>query len=153
MGKDTRFFDAFERLIKLSIHTVAPARVITYNETKRTADVELLFLSVDKEGNREKYPLIIDAPVLGMRYKVPKAIKASITGLIPSQGSIDGSNTSVTLMEDVEFVPSLKKDDVVFVGFAERALDNLNGSKPFDPEYRRTHDIRDAVVLGVVFSV
>ncbi|WP_026678221.1 Gp138 family membrane-puncturing spike protein [Fictibacillus gelatini] len=125
MAGDTNFFDLIERRIKLSLHTFAPARVIKFNEGKRTVDVELLFLSVDKNGDTDRYPLIEDAPVLGHRYKVDGIIKT--------------------------YSPVLQTGDVVFVAFAERALDNLNGGKPFDPEYRRTHDIRDAVVLGVLF--
>lgn len=125
MANDTSFYEQFARNIKLSIHTLAPARVVSFNETKRTADIEILFMSRDEEGNVEKYPLIQGAPVLGHRYKVDGITKT--------------------------FSPILQSGDVVFVGFAERAMDHLNDSKPFDPQYLRTHSIMDAVVLGVFF--
>lgn len=125
MARDTQFVDALVRKIKLSIHTIAPARVLSYNESKHTADVELLFLSSNKDGTLKKQAPIEDVPVLGMRYKV--------------NGAVD------------DYIPYLQKDDVVFVGFAERALDNMNGPKTFDPAYRRTHSKNDAVVLGVLF--
>ena len=151
MAKDTKFIDLLEQRIKLSIHTTAPARVISYNESKRTADVELLFMSVDQDDNAEKYKVIEGVPVQGMRYKIPESFKAAISSLIPTEGSIDGSNASVKIDNAIEFTPFLKKDDVVVVSFAERALDNLNGIKTFDPEFHRTHDINDCIVLGVLF--
>lgn len=114
MPSHTNFFDLLERRIKLSIHTFAPARVVSYDATKHTADVELLFLTCDMEGYLDNYPLIQEAIVL-------------------------------------KHVGDLKKDEVVFVSFAERSLDNLNGPKPFDPEYSRTHDIKDAVIVGVMW--
>lgn len=125
MGADTRFFDQLIRTIKLSIHTIAPARVLSFNESKQTADIELLFLSLDNDGDLTKQPPIEDVPVLGMRYKV--------------NGSVN------------QYTPYLKKNDVVFVGFAERALDNLEGPKVFDPEFSRMHSYSDAIVLGVLF--
>lgn len=151
MSRATEFFDMFERKIKFSIHTMAPARVIAFNESKRTADVELLFLSVDKDGNKEKYAPVLGVPVAGMRYKINHPASATITGLQGVHGGVDGSNASIQLKQEIECIPFLKKDDVVMVGFAERALDHLSGPKPFDPEYHRTHDIKDAVVLGVLF--
>ncbi|MCU9592205.1 Gp138 family membrane-puncturing spike protein [Bacillus sp. FSL M7-1004] len=56
----------------------------------------------------------------------------------------------------IEHAPVLKhvEDDIkvgscVFVSFAERSLDNLDGNKTFDPDSRRTHSINDPVVIGV----
>lgn len=124
MAFNDKFYDALIRKIKLSIHTIAPARVLSYNEKERTANVELLFLSLNKDEELSKQAPIEDVPVLGMRYKV--------------NGVID------------DFIPYLKTDDVVFVGFTERALDNLEGPKTFDPEFLRTHSVKDAIVLGVL---
>ena len=111
MGADTRFVDALEKRIKLSLHTFAPARVVKYYSTTKEADLEILFMSADKGGALSKYPLIVKAPVL-------------------------------------KHVGVINAGDVVFVAFAERAIDNLQ-KQPFDPQFRRTHDLRDAVVLGV----
>jgi len=112
MSKHARFFDELKRSVRLGIHTTAPARVVSYNAGKKEADIELLFMTVYKDGSTERYPLIEGAPCL-------------------------------------KHVGTLSKNDIVFVAFAERALDNLQ-TKPFDPDASRMHDIRDAVVLGVL---
>lgn len=125
MGADTKFFDQLIKNIKLSIHTMAPARVLSFNESNKTADIELLFLSSNSNGELTRYAPIDNVPIIGMRYKVNGAVE--------------------------EYIPYLKKDDVVYVGFAERAMDNLDGPKVFDPDFRRTHSTRDAVILGVIF--
>lgn len=149
MGADTRFVDALENRIKLSIHTFAPARVVRYYESTKEADLEILFMSADKNGLLSKYPMIVKAPVLGMRFKTKSSYSASVSGLIDSLGgSVNGSNANIFPKEEIEYIPFLKPGDVVFVAFAERAIDNLQ-KQPFDPQFRRTHDLRDAVVLGV----
>lgn len=112
MSNDTRFIDALAQRIRLSVHTFAPARVVRYHAGTKEADIELLFLTVNKDGASEKYPLIERAPVL-------------------------------------KHVGTLNTNDVVFVAFAERALDNIQ-ARPFDPDSHRMHDVRDAVVLGVL---
>lgn len=139
MASSTNFFDQFERYLRLSMNTFAPARVVSFDEEKRTADVELLFLMVDLDGDLDKYPLIEDVPVAGMRYRSAKSYKALV----------DGVESTINPIEEIEFTPFLKKDDVVWVAFAQRSLDNMKGNKPFNPEFYRTHDIKDAVVLGV----
>jgi len=150
MANDTKFIDLLERRIKLSIRTQAPARVISFDEGKQTADVELLFLSVDTDGDTDKYPVLQDVPILGMRYKIYHPIPAQIDGLMGVHGGVDGSSATIHTKNEIEFKPFLKKNDVVFVEFAERALDNLNGATPFDPEFNRTHDQRDAVITGIL---
>lgn len=143
MANDSRFIDALVHRIHLGIHTLAPARVVQYYPNTQEADIELLFLTVYKDGSAEKYPLIQRAPVLGMRYNVPSA-STSISGIVDG----DGSNTTTTFNEPLLMTPHLVPGDVVFVGFAERALDNLQ-RQPFDPDAHRMHNVRDAVVLGV----
>lgn len=112
MSKQARFFDQLSRSIRLAVHTSAPGRVVRYDAGKKEADIELLFLTVYKDGSTERYPLIEGAPML-------------------------------------KHVGALSKGDIVFVAFSERALDNLQ-KEPFDPDASRMHDIRDAVVLGVL---
>jgi hypothetical protein len=48
----------------------------------------------------------------------------------------------------LKHVGALAVNDVVFCGVSERALDNLQ-RVPFNPEFSRTHDLRDCVVIGV----
>lgn len=112
MAIETKFIDALTQRIRLQVHTFAPARVLKYYPTTKEADIELLFLVVDKNGQSESYPMIERAPVL-------------------------------------KHVGSLALNNIVFVAFAERALDNLQ-NVPFDPDAHRMHDVRDAVVLGVL---
>ncbi|WP_446662945.1 Gp138 family membrane-puncturing spike protein [Geobacillus sp. CCR] len=124
MAKDTKFLDAFARQIKLSIHTIAPAKVVRFHEEKRTADIQLLFMTVYADGTKEAYGMLEDVPVMFQRFKVDSGSPAT-------------------------YMPYLQPGDIVVVGFAERALDNLT-DRPFDPEYHRTHSVQDAIVLGVL---
>lgn len=149
MGHDTNWIDMDERRKRLSIHTNAPAKVIKFNEESLTADIELLFLVKYADGETEPYPIIEDVPVMGMRYRVRGTYTARVDGLIGVHGGVDGSGGLITPTQEIEYYPSLKPGDEVWVNFAERALDNWVGNTPFDPEYNRTHDIRDAVIVGL----
>lgn len=65
---------------------------------------------------------------------------------------LDGSTERYPLIEGapvLKHVGALSKGDVVFVAFSERALDNLQKT-PFDPDATRMHDVKDAVILGVL---
>lgn len=147
MSESTKLFDGFARHIKLSVHTFAPARIISYNNAKQEATVELLFKSVDQEGNAESYPPIEGVPVLGMRYAVEQLTDVTINGLKADAVDVDGTSGTIKTREPLVLTPFYKPNDVVFVAFAERALDNLQ-SKPFDPDSHRTHSLVDAVIIG-----
>lgn len=150
MSVETGGIDALIKHIKLSMHTFMPARVISFNEAKQEADIELLFAQVDRSGKATKYPPILGAPVMGMRYKVYEEYPAEVKGTKYEGQPVDGGSATIKHKQEIEYKPFLKKDDVVFVAFAERALDNLQ-NKPFNPEYRRMFDVVDAVVLGIRF--
>ena len=141
MAKDTKFLDAFARQIKLSIHTIAPAKVVRFKENERKADIQLLFMTVYADGTKEPYGMIEDVPVLYHRFKLNKGQSFTAT--------INGVTQTVQVEQDLVYTPFLRAGDIVLVGFAERALDNLT-NKPFDPEFHRTHDVQDAIVLGVL---
>lgn len=141
MAKDTTFLDAFAQQIKLSIHTIAPAKVVKYDENKQKADIQLLFMTVYKDGTKEPYRLLEDVPVMFQRFKLNKG--QSFTAVI------NGVSKTVQIEQDLVYAPFLRAGDIVVVGFAERALDNLT-NRPFDPEYHRTHSVQDAIVLGVL---
>jgi hypothetical protein len=147
MSKETQAIDTLIKHIKLSIHTFAPARVVSFNESKQEADIEVLFMAVDKYGGTSKYPLIPAVPVLGMRYKIKQAYPATVTGLTDEDGSVNGSAATIKPKQEVVYTPHLLPGDIVFVAFSERAIDNLQ-AKPFDPGYRRMFDMRDAVIVG-----
>lgn len=141
MAKDTKFLDAFARQIKLSIHTIAPAKVVKYDENKQKADIQLLFMTVYSDGTKEPYKLLEGVPVMFQRFKLNKG--QSFTAVI------NGVSQTVQIEQDLVYAPFLRAGDIVVVGFAERALDNL-ANRPFDPEYHRTHSVQDAIVLGVL---
>jgi hypothetical protein len=57
------------------------------------------------------------------------------------------------LIEDalvLKHVGDLAAGDVVVLLFADRALDELNGSEKFDPDSTRSHDLTDCFVVGVI---
>lgn len=145
MSTTTQGVRAIMHNIKMSIHTFAPAKVLSFDEAKQEANIELLFMQVDRTGRTSKYPMIVGVPVLGMRYKVDE-YPATITGLT-KDGAVDGSAANITPKREIVYKPFLKPGDVVFVAFAERALDNLQ-KKPFNPEFHRMFDVQDAVIIG-----
>jgi len=110
MSAESRAFDALKQQILLSINTFMPCRVLSYNSCAKTCEVEPLFMNMDRFGNVDKQPPIIEVPVLS-------------------------------------HVGTLIKNDMVFVAFAQRALDNLQ-NKPFNPESTRMFHLTDAVVIG-----
>lgn len=146
MSIQTEAIKAVMHSIKLSMHTFAPAKVLSFDEAKQEANIELLFMQVNGSGKTTKYPMIMGVPVLGMRYKVEE-YAATVTGLTDPDGAVDGSAAKIKPKTEMVYKPFLKKDDIVFVAFAERALDNLQ-KQPFNPEYSRMFNIQDAVIIG-----
>lgn len=132
MSAETNYTDMILHLTKLTLHTYAPAKVLEFYESEQAADIELLFMSADRAGSLMKYPIILRAPVQGMRYKI--------------------KDPTLAPDKELDFVPFLKPGDIVTVAFAERAIDNLQ-KIPFNPEFRRTHNIKDAIITGILFNV
>lgn len=64
MTRQSEFFKQYEKRIRLMIHTFLPARVVRYYGDTKEADIELLFMQVDADGESDRYPLIERAPVL-----------------------------------------------------------------------------------------
>lgn len=64
MTKQTEFFKAFDRRIRLQVHTFLPARVVAYYGGTKEADLEILFQQVSLDGEADRYPVIERAPVL-----------------------------------------------------------------------------------------
>jgi hypothetical protein len=124
MSKETTFTDNLIRSIKLSINTLAPAKIVKFNEAERTASIEVLFMTKNKDGTLDKLPMIENVPVVGQKFKEDGSVKV--------------------------YTPYLEPNDIVFVGFCQRSLDNL-GPNHFDPGMKRTHDMAYAIVLGGIF--
>lgn len=64
MSEMSKFFSKFKTETLLSIHTLAPAKVLKYNASTKRADLQPLFLMADEAGYVYKQTPIEDAPVL-----------------------------------------------------------------------------------------
>jgi hypothetical protein len=64
MSAGSKLFDSLIKNIKLSIHTNLPGRVVKYYASTKEADVELLFMTADNQGELDKYPMIERVPCL-----------------------------------------------------------------------------------------
>lgn len=49
----------------------------------------------------------------------------------------------------LKHVGSVLKGDVVYVSFADRSLDHMNGNKSFEPAFSGHHRVIDGVIIGV----
>ena len=106
----------------MNVNTAMPCRVVSFSDGK--ASVQPLFMKKVKGESPKKRPLIQNVPTLKQRFKV------------------DGVTQT--------YEPVYEVGDVVFVAFAQRALDKLSGGQEFYPGYSRKHSIHDAVILGVM---
>ena len=108
----------------MNLNTAMPCKVLSYNQGARTAKIQPLYMS--KEVGQQPEPLspIEDVPVLFQRFQV--------NGGTPQ-----------------EYMPVLNAGDIVFVVFAQRALDNVLSGHIAYPEFHRHHSLRDAVITGV----
>ncbi len=77
--------------------------------------------------------------------------EADVKPLFKRQGN-DGSLEEHPIIlgaHILKHVGTLHVGDVVHLNFTDRALDNLNGNKTFNPGFTRLHSINDAVIVGV----
>lgn len=105
---------------------------------------------IDALSRRIQLSVHTFAPARVVRY-YPETKEADIE-LLFMVSDKSGATERYPLIERapvLKHVGALSLNNVVFVAFAERALDNLQ-SRPFDPDSHRMHDVRDAVVLGVL---
>lgn len=106
----------------LKVNTGMPCKVVTFVNGKAT--VQPLFMKKFKGSEPRMRPVIQEVPVLKHRFQ------------------IDGV--------EKEYAPVYKKGDVVYVVFAQRALDNVLSGEIAYPEYNRHHAIQDAVIVGLM---
>lgn len=124
MSQATRFFNRLVSSAMLKLNTVMPCKVVDYNKETREAKIQPLFMVKDYGQDPEKLPALEDVPVMGHRYE------------------IDGT--------EKEYIPMLKKGDLVVVVFAQRALDNVLDGDVAYPEIQRHHDLQDAIIIGIL---
>ena len=118
------FLKTFIRQHLLALHTAMPARIVSYDETRRRATIQPLHMTKEVGRPPRELPVIQNVPVLTQRFRV------------------NG--------EPQEYVPVYQPGDVVFVAFSERALDSVlaGGGRPVLPDSTRHHSLNDAVILG-----
>lgn len=150
MSEATRFFNNLAHKVAMVINTAMPCKVLSFDESTSTAKIQPLFMVKEVGKAPEALSPIEGVPVLGMRYKIKSPYGASISGLVGVHGPVDGSNSVIAPKQEIEYVPFLKKGDIVYAVFAQRALDNVLGGKVAYPEINRHHDTQDAVIVGLM---
>ncbi len=119
----TLLVEAIEARIA-ELHAGLPAKVVKFNGSKQTCDVQPLLVRVilneDQEEVQERYPQITSVPII-----------------YPNGGGWS-------------LLFPLKPGNIVFLTFAERSLDRWlesDDGQEIDPEHTRKHDISDAVCV------
>lgn len=115
------------------INVANMATVISYDKSKHTADVQP---QVDDAGGQDDVGIINDCPVLYQCYAVDE-LRAEII------------KKGEHAMKDIDPRVTMKAGATVYIVFNDRDLDNFTGSGKYTKASDRTHDINDAVVVGV----
>lgn len=123
-GENPAIEDAIDNIFNAKFSdfkTSMPAKIIEYNKDKQRASVKPLWLRayIDEDGNEktEEYPIINEVPIQFPRF-------GNYVAIFP-----------------------IKKDDSVWLNFAERSLDSYlasDGKTVIDPIDGRMHNINDA---------
>jgi hypothetical protein len=142
MSNSTTFFNGLLTETILNLHTAMPCKVLSYNESTRRAKIQPLFMM--KEFGREPEVLspVEDVPVLYQRFKVNNGE--------PFPMKINGTTQTAEIDQELIFTPVIKAGDVVLAVFCQRAIDDVLTGKVAYPDTNRTHDIHDAVIVGVL---
>lgn len=111
MSEMTKLFAEYQREILLSVATLAPGKVISYNSASKRATIQPLFLTADEENIYEQSP-IFDAPVLKHCQADCKAGVAIF--YIPAQRSLAGLDG--TKFIDPDSHDLMSSNDAVVVG-------------------------------------
>ncbi|GKV70289.1 hypothetical protein NCCP2716_27870 [Sporosarcina sp. NCCP-2716] len=111
MSEATKFFAEYQREILLSVATLAPGKVISYNPGTKRATIQPLFLTADEENIYEQSP-IFDAPVL-KHCQADCKVGAAVF-YIPAQRSLAGLNG--TSFIDPDSHDLMSSNDAVVVG-------------------------------------
>ncbi|GAB6990849.1 Gp138 family membrane-puncturing spike protein [Paenibacillus pini] len=118
-GGLSQLLSSFQDKLLSSLHVGFPCKVIKFDESKLTADVQPLIRTTSGDP-----AMLQGVPVLGQQWK------------------IDGGTAQV-------YKPVLRQGDVVFVVCADQEIKNaLNGSIA-SADTGRQHDPNDAVIVGV----
>lgn len=139
MAKKSKLQQDFHSLMKLQkdhtqfeTNVANMATVVRYDKAKHEADVQPL---VDDTGGQDDVGIINACPVLYSAYGVDE-LRAEIIKL--ATGPLKNLKPRVTM----------KVGATVYIVFNDRDLDNFTGGK-YTKASDRTHDVNDAVVVGV----
>lgn len=123
------FLNIYIRQRLLTMHTAMPAKIVSYDEAQGRATIQPLFMTKEYGKPPEPLPVVENVPVLKHRLRTEGGIVQ-------------------------EYTPVYEKDDVVFVAFAERALDAVlaDPGRVVLPSDTRHHSLNDAVILGALMT-
>lgn len=125
MTNATEFFRALQQGVFVNLNTAMPCKVLAYDETKRLAKIEPLFMAKEVGEEPAKLAPIENVPVLFQKYRV---------------------NSS----EVQNYVPVLEPMvDTVLAVFCQRAIDEAMTGNNVYPGTARMFDVHDAVIVGV----
>ncbi|MGE8037900.1 Gp138 family membrane-puncturing spike protein [Lysinibacillus sp. NPDC093692] len=125
MTNTTEFFRALQQGVFVNLNTAMPCKVLAYDETKRVAKIEPLFMVKETGQEPSKLAPIENVPVLFQKYRV---------------------NDS----EVQNYVPALEPMvDTVLAVFCQRAIDEAMKGNNVYPGTARMFDVHDAVIVGV----
>lgn len=131
---DVNFFgEKYLELIMASMAVIQYGKVVRYDSSDHTADVQPLALQSDGS----KRAMLMNCDV------VMSAREWYETG---ADNDGEGGDGGI----DIKKIHKLKAGDIVVVGFNDRDTDNFTKSGNFSLASRRMHSIQDGVVLGVL---
>ncbi|WP_042737461.1 MULTISPECIES: Gp138 family membrane-puncturing spike protein [Lysinibacillus] len=124
MTNATEFFRALQQGVFVNLNTAMPCKVLAYDETKRLAKIEPLFMVKETGEEPSKLAPIENVPVLFQKYRV------------------NGS-------EPQNYEPFIEPTDTVLAVFCQRAIDEAVKGNNVYPGTARMFDVQDAVIVGV----
>jgi hypothetical protein len=154
MSNSINFFKGLITESIMNLHTAMPCKVLNYDESSRRAKIQPLFMMKEIGEEPEALKPIENVPVLYQRYKLnnnePISVETDTGEHSQYQGSGAHNHNSLTYTQSVEMVPDLRSGDVVLAVFCQRAIDGVLDGKIAYPDASRTHDVHDAVIVGVI---
>lgn len=125
MTNTTEFFKLLQQGVFMNLNTAMPCKVLAYDEEKRMAKIEPLFMIKETGEEPSKLAPIENVPVLFQKYRV------------------NGSEVQ-------NYVPALEPMvDTVLAIFCQRAIDEAMKGNNVYPGTARMFDVHDAVIVGV----
>lgn len=124
MTNMTEFFKMLQHEVFMNLNTAMPCKVLAYDETKRLAKIQPLFMVKEFGEEPTKLSVIENVPVLFQKYRVNGGEKQN-------------------------YEPFLEPTDTVLAVFCQRAIDEAMKGNNIYPGTARMFDIHDAVIVGV----